>query len=130
MSSEWKDGEVRDIDHEMMRLTLQIVAKPLFSADVTDEADEVGAAMTTIVNLFNFLLLPFSEILEKLPLPHSIRFQPSKSEARRDHLRFYRRAAGERRGQGRLAFDAAALARRRKREMARDERPCRCMTNA
>ena len=71
LSNEWSDGEVRDIDREMMRLTLQIVAKTLFSADVTDEANEVGKAMTTLVNMFNYLLLPFSEWLEKLPLPQT-----------------------------------------------------------
>ena len=59
MSNEWSDGDTRDIDREMMRLTLQIVGKTLFSADVENEADEVGQAMTTIVDLFNFLLLPF-----------------------------------------------------------------------
>ena len=69
MSSEWRDGEVRNIDKEMMRLTLWIVGKTLFSANVEDEAMEVGKAMTTIVSMFNFMLFPFSEILEKLPLP-------------------------------------------------------------
>jgi cytochrome P450 len=54
LSNEWRDGDVRDIDREMMRLTLQIVAKTLFSADVTDEANEVGMAMTTLVNMFNY----------------------------------------------------------------------------
>jgi cytochrome P450 len=73
MAGEWRDGDVRDIDKEMMRLTLQIVGKTLFGANVEDDADEVGRAMTTIVSMFNFILLPFSEILEKylekLPLP-------------------------------------------------------------
>jgi len=69
MSGEWKDGEFRDIDREMMRLTLWIVGKTLFNANVEDEAAQVGVAMTTIVSMFNFMLLPFSEILEKLPLP-------------------------------------------------------------
>ncbi len=69
LSGEWRDGDVRDIDKEMMRLTLWIVGKTLFSANVEDEADEIGAAMTTIVSAFNFILLPFSEYLEKLPLP-------------------------------------------------------------
>jgi cytochrome P450 len=78
MSDSWCDGEVRDIDREMMHLTLQIVAKTLFSADVEDEADEIGAAMTSIVELFNYLLLPFSEWLEKLPLPQSKRFARSR----------------------------------------------------
>jgi len=78
MADEWKAGEVRDIDREMMRLTLQIVGKTLFSANVEDEADEVGAALTAIIEMFNFLLLPFSELLEKLPIPHARRFNRSK----------------------------------------------------
>lgn len=73
MSDSWRDGELYDIDQEMMHLTLQIVGKTLFSADVGDDADRIGQAMTTLVELFNFLLLPFSEWLEKLPLPQSIR---------------------------------------------------------
>jgi cytochrome P450 len=74
----WKVGEVRDIDKEMMQLTLRIVGRTLFSADVTDEADEIGQAMTTVTQLFNFLLLPFSELLEKLPIPHSRRFHRAR----------------------------------------------------
>lgn len=69
LSGEWRGGEVRDIDKEMMRLTLWIVGKTLFSANVEDETAQVGEAMTTIVSMFNFMLFPFSEILEKLPLP-------------------------------------------------------------
>jgi cytochrome P450 len=80
MSESWGDGDVRDIDQEMMHLTLQIVAKTLFSANVEDDADEIGAAMTSIVKLFNYLLLPFSEWLEKLPLPHSKRFRKAKDK--------------------------------------------------
>jgi cytochrome P450 len=78
MVDTWHDGEVRDIDRDMMRLTLQIVAKTLFGADLTDEADRVGNAMTTLVDLFNYLLLPFSELLERLPLPHSIRLKRAR----------------------------------------------------
>ncbi|MCA1625526.1 MAG: cytochrome P450 [Acidobacteria bacterium] len=78
MANEWKDGETRDIDKEMMRLTLQIVGKTLFSANVKDEADEVGAALTTMIEMFNYLLLPFSEILEKLPIPQARRFNHAK----------------------------------------------------
>ncbi len=80
MADEWKDGEVRDVDREMMRLTLQIVGKTLFSANVADEADEIGAAMTILIDLFNYLLLPFSEVLEKLPIPHARRFRRAKEK--------------------------------------------------
>ncbi len=79
MSGEWRDGEELDISHEMMRLTLNIVGKTLFSANVADEADEVGKAMTDLVELFDYLVLPFAELLEKLPLPHSKRFRNAKN---------------------------------------------------
>ena len=78
MANEWRDGDVRDIDHEMMRLTLNVVGKTLFGANVEDDATEIGAAMTTIVSMFNLLLLPFAELLEKLPLPHTRRFNHAK----------------------------------------------------
>ena len=78
MADEWQAGEVRDIDQEMMRLTLQIVGKTLFNANVEDEANEVGAALTAIIQMFNYLLLPFSELLEKLPIPQARRFNRSK----------------------------------------------------
>lgn len=77
-SDNWRDRETLDIDREMMHLTLRIVGKTLFSANVEDDADAVGKAMTSMTTLFNFLLLPFSEWLQKLPLPHSKRFKSAR----------------------------------------------------
>ena len=79
MSNAWSDGEVLDIDKEMMHLTLQIVGKTLFSANVEDDADNVGNAMTTVSKLFDFLLLPYSEWLQKLPLPQTGRFNRARA---------------------------------------------------
>jgi cytochrome P450 len=78
MRGNWRDGETLDIADEMMRLTLAIVGKTLFDADVEAEADEIRAALTDIVKLFNAMMLPFSELLEKLPLPQKRRFQRAK----------------------------------------------------
>ncbi len=78
MANEWKDGDIRDIDREMMHLTLQIVGKTLFSAEVGSDADEIGKAMTTVVSLFNFLVLPYSQWIQKLPLPQSRRFRQAR----------------------------------------------------
>lgn len=78
MANKWQDGETRDIDKEMMHLTLQIVGKTLFNADVENDATQVGQAMTNLIELFNYLLLPFSELLEKLPFPQSKRFNRAK----------------------------------------------------
>jgi cytochrome P450 len=79
MSSSWNDGDVLDIDKEMMHLALQIVGKTLFSANVEDDADDVGNAMTTVSKLFDFLLLPYSEWLQKLPLPQTGRFNRARN---------------------------------------------------
>jgi cytochrome P450 len=75
----WHDGDVLDIDQEMMRLTLAIVAKTLFNSDVEAEAPEIGRALTEVLYLFRMVMLPFSEFLERLPVPSTRRFQRAKA---------------------------------------------------
>src|SRR5580765_2277253 len=64
----WQSGNELDIWHEMMRLTLGIVGKTLFDADVEAEAPEIGAALTDVMQLFERITNPFSGLLDKLPL--------------------------------------------------------------
>jgi cytochrome P450 len=45
----WRHGEVRDVHREMMRLTLEIVAKTLIDADISNEAEGVGEALGVIM---------------------------------------------------------------------------------
>lgn len=78
----WQAGNALDVSTEMPQLTLSIVARTLFSADVQSEASEIGAAMTTVLEMFRMLLMPFAEYMEKLPLPHVKRFE--KARARLD----------------------------------------------
>ena len=66
---QWQSSQSFDVLQEMMRLTLAIVAKTLFSTDVDSEADDIGTALTQVFDLFEVILMPFSELLEKLPLP-------------------------------------------------------------
>jgi cytochrome P450 len=47
----WRDGEERDIHEEMMRVTLQIVGKTLFDADVAKDAQEVGQSLELLMEL-------------------------------------------------------------------------------
>jgi cytochrome P450 len=93
----WKPGSTLEISEEMMRLTLSVVGKTLFSADVESEASEIGQAMTTVLKMFRMLMMPFSEYLEKLPLPATRRFE--KAQARLDatiyRLIHARRESGE-----------------------------------
>ncbi|MDT7688202.1 MAG: hypothetical protein QOE46_961 [Acidobacteriota bacterium] len=79
-SRSWRDGETLDVADEMMRLTLAVVGKTLFDADVESDADEVGAALSEVMSLFGYLMLPFSELLEKIPLlPPRRRFERARA---------------------------------------------------
>jgi cytochrome P450 len=79
-SNRWQDGARLDISIEMMRLTLGIVGKTLFDADVESESGEVGEAMTVVMELFDTLTLPFFELLSKLPLPQLRRFDAARTK--------------------------------------------------
>src|SRR5437762_11580230 len=69
---DWKHGDRRDIHVEMMRLTLQIVAKTLFDADVDREARQVGHALEAIMEL-NSDLRKLVMTPPWLPMPRNIR---------------------------------------------------------
>ena len=74
----WQDGATLDIAQEMMRLTLAIVGKTLFDADIESEAKEIGEAWTIIMEKAPMLLVPFSELLDRFPLPSNRRFRKAK----------------------------------------------------
>jgi cytochrome P450 len=79
----WRSGATVDVHQEMMALTLAIAGKTLFDADVEHEAAEIGAALATTFQSFHFgFFLPFGELLERLPLPATLRFR--KARARLD----------------------------------------------
>lgn len=68
-----------DISRHMMRLTLQIVCKTLFNADVRDQTLEINDAVTEVIALFRILMLPYADLLESLPLPAVRRFRSARS---------------------------------------------------
>jgi cytochrome P450 len=104
-SSRWTDGAQVDIAHEMMRLTLAIVGKTLFNSDVESEADDVRESLTEIMEMFQMLLLPYSEYLERLPLPQNRRFL--RARARLDAVIY--RIISERRASGEDAGDLLSM---------------------
>ncbi|HEV2305990.1 MAG TPA: cytochrome P450, partial [Candidatus Acidoferrales bacterium] len=52
MMDSWRDGETRDLHQEMMALTVEIVAKALFGADISASTERVGAALETAMQQF------------------------------------------------------------------------------
>ncbi|HVR39026.1 MAG TPA: cytochrome P450 [Thermoanaerobaculia bacterium] len=96
----WRDGEEFDAHHEMMRLTLSVVAKTLFDADVNKEAEDIGRALTELMELFPLLFNPLAILLRAIPFV-SIR-RHVKSIGRLDAVIYRiieeRRASAEDRG--------------------------------
>jgi cytochrome P450 len=67
LSDLWQNGERRNIHEDMMRLTLAIVGKTLFDADVEADAGEIGEALSVAIRMFDRLLLPHSRLLNYIP---------------------------------------------------------------
>jgi cytochrome P450 len=76
MLATWSDGQALDIHAAMMHLTLGIVAKTLFDADVSREAEDVDAALTVLMGKFlrqaglalllpSWVSLPTSRLLKR-----------------------------------------------------------------
>ena len=74
----WQDGARVNMAQEMMRLTLAIVGKTLFDADVEDEAPQIGQALTESLHAVNRMLLPGGSTMEKLPLPANRRAEDAR----------------------------------------------------
>jgi cytochrome P450 len=96
----WQDGQQLDIAQEMMHLTLAIVGKTLFDTETDTEAEEVREALTATMESFTRFMLPFAELLDRLPLPATRRFEQAR--ARLDAIIYRmineRRVSGEDRG--------------------------------
>jgi cytochrome P450 len=100
MLEDWADGQERDAQNDMMRLTLEIVAKTLFDADVSGETVEASAAMETLMYCFTARINKLFKLPESVPTPTNLRLQ--RAARRLDRIIFAiiarRRASGEDRG--------------------------------
>ncbi len=96
MISAWSKGEVRDIHRDMMRLTLEIVVKTLFNADVSGDADKVGRVLAQMVKPFASQATLKWILDNRLPTPTHRRFNEAAREI--DEIVF--RIIAERRSSG------------------------------
>jgi cytochrome P450 len=105
MRGGWVDGRTLDIAGEMSRLTLSIVGKTLFDAEVESQAIEVGEALTGVMDTFWMMMLPFADVIERLPVPKLRRARMSR--VRLDQI-IYRMIA-DRRASGRDHGDLLSM---------------------
>jgi cytochrome P450 len=74
MLATWRDGQVRDIHAELMRVTFDVVARCLFGADLAERAEGVETAVGVLSDHFLNPLF-WSPILRWLPAPSNLRFR-------------------------------------------------------
>ncbi len=104
MLDDWRGGEERDAHQEMMRLTLQIVGKTLFDADVERDAQEVGKSLELLLEIgANFRRAIF------VPhwLPTSTNLRVKREIAQIEKILY--RIIAERRASGRDAGDLLSM---------------------
>ncbi len=78
MLAGWKDGEVRDVHHEMSSLTLDVVAKSLFGSKVAHDSRFIGTEIATVMNRFLSQAALSFFLPEGMPLPKGPRLLRSR----------------------------------------------------
>lgn len=78
MSARWRPGAVVNMHEQMSRLTLVVAAQTLLGTDLDEESEDaaaVGRALDDVMPAFERVALPFLDVLEKLPVPTTIRLR-------------------------------------------------------
>src|SRR4029078_6119092 len=71
MCQRWEDGMTLDIHKEMIHVTAGIISKAVLGSDIkSEQGNQVGDALLTCAEYFNRLLMPFGELIEKIPILH------------------------------------------------------------
>jgi cytochrome P450 len=101
----WRDGEERDLHHDLLELTLAIGTRCLFDTPLQGEGDVASRAFSQAMETFPFFALPFSRLLFRLPLPPVRRYW--KARARLDAT--VRRLIDERRATAASRHDVLSM---------------------
>ena len=86
LQDSWKEGMVLDIDHEMKGLTLSIVGRTLFGADVGKEASELEGAFNRRHEIVAENDAPFCRDSREIPASQCAQVSERPAPSRRDHL--------------------------------------------
>ena len=78
----WHDGEIVDMNAEMMVLSLDIVARTLFATEVDDDIREINKQTNVIMGIYNYLIaFPNAEafLRWKVPVPGLRKFAQARA---------------------------------------------------
>ncbi len=100
LTERWQPGQQVDIHHEMMRLTMEIVAKTLFDADVSDDAESIGEAITEAIHRLNERMVSPVNLPTWIPTKKQGRAEAAAATLEKAVMSFIkeRRASGEDKG--------------------------------
>lgn len=101
----WRAGEVRTVHHDMMHLTLEIVGKVLFDADVGGDADAIGSAFDAVTDEIAARFRRPVFIPDWIPIPGNVRYR--RGVATLDNLVY--RIIGEHRANGAQGGDLLSM---------------------
>jgi cytochrome P450 len=100
MLGSWEEGEIRDVQADMMRLTLEIVARTLFAAEIGSDSAGASAAMETLMHISMKRMGRLIPVPDWIPIPSNLRVEHAARRLDRIILSIIaeRRRSGEDRG--------------------------------
>ena len=97
-SAAWKGRTEVDLNTEMMRLTLEIVTKALFGADLERAASSIEHEVDLYLNSFSRNITPYERLLAKLPLERNKRIEQARLNIEKTIYQMIENRRRERRG--------------------------------
>lgn len=77
MLSTWQEGQILEMTHAAMNLSLAIMAKALLSCDMADDTDDLSAALKEVAEVIAIRFSSALPLPEALPTPTNLRYQRS-----------------------------------------------------
>ncbi|MFD1588735.1 cytochrome P450 [Halorientalis brevis] len=79
LTDDWADGDRRDVQSDMVDVTLQVLAKALFDEDIHGERSVIGEAADVIVDKFDLARVS-TYLPEWTPTPTNVRYRRAIAE--------------------------------------------------
>jgi cytochrome P450 len=74
LAGSWREGEVRDVHRDMMAVTMKIVSKTLFDADVAEDLDEISRSFDLVIREIAKRFRRPIKIADWIPTPGNLRY--------------------------------------------------------
>src|SRR5579864_5584679 len=101
MLAEWKSGEVRDVHHEMMNLTLCIVVRALFNVEA-EQTGIISAALNALMRNATGIRMLLPPLARYVPTPSMIEFRRAVQHLDQTVYRIIERRRADNRDSGDL----------------------------